>query len=217
MTKRITKIIAALGVVAGLGIAALPLGSYAAPVAEDVLVKITIEPTTGTVDPDCGDAEYAGAAGAALNAECEITGSSNTGISIAIRDTGADTTLDPVSTISLALTAPGGATIPTIGATANITSANFIFANINQTYLNSGAGGWGYNFIKGTSSNLDIKTGYEGYNGVTASDVIVAESPSATTATVLAGAKFNFRAVTPITQAPGVYTNWVTITVSTLD
>lgn len=44
MSKTITKVIAALGVVAGLGVAALPLSSYAAPLTstDDVLVTATV-------------------------------------------------------------------------------------------------------------------------------------------------------------------------------
>ena len=43
MSKTITKVIAALGVVAGLGVAALPLSSYAASITSDIPVTVTVE------------------------------------------------------------------------------------------------------------------------------------------------------------------------------
>ena len=51
MSKTITKVIAALGVVAGLGVAALPLSSYAAT-NPDVIISVTVT-ATGAGTPDC--------------------------------------------------------------------------------------------------------------------------------------------------------------------
>jgi len=71
MTKRITKVIAALGVVAGLGVAALPLGSYA---AQDQLVSVIVS-ASGAGTPDC------------TGNECDIPGTNNaTGQTVTIAD-----------------------------------------------------------------------------------------------------------------------------------
>lgn len=223
MTKTITKVIAALGVVAGLGVAALPLGTY----ADDIEVQVRINTTTGSISPDCGTPpNYATtatvAAGVLAESNCAITGSSNTGITIGISTSAA------AQTPALALTgyttafetAPtNGSTIPAINT--QLTSANFTIANIAA--INSGAGGWGYQFVAGTSTgsltindSLLITSGSSttttDWNPITASNVNVASSTGPTTMT---GAAFNFRAATPTTQAAGYYSNVVTVTIAT--
>jgi len=212
MTKRITKVIAALGVVAGLGVAALPLSSYAAET--DVFVAVGIDTTTGTIEPDCksGGVVASGAAGDIIQGECDINGSSNTGISIAIRDRNED------SLNQLGLTgdqSPTPSIIPAIGASLNLTDTQFAPTGLGLNGLPSG-GGWGYKFTVGSSTNLAIAGNHNLWNGITLSDVIVAQSPSATAAVTMNGAGFSFRAVTAPTQTPGTYGNWVTITIDTL-
>ena len=211
MTKRITKVIAALGVVAGLGVAALPLSSYAAET--DVLVSVEIKTTTGSIEPDCetSGVDIAGGAGSIIQGECDIDGSSNTGILIAIRDTDED------SSGQLGLTGDQSTPviIPAIGATLGLTDSQFAVSGLGLNGLSSN-GGWGYKFSVGTSTNLNIVSGYNNWNGITLSNVTVAQSPNATVGVSMNNAGFSFRAVTPPTQAPGIYTNWVTITIDTL-
>ncbi len=199
MTKKITKVIAALGVVAGLGVAALPLSSYAA----DVTVSFTIQETVGTVDPNCSsgvtDTEPAGAD---LHGECNLEGSSNTGIQISIKD--ADSNLNLVS---------GTNNITPIGAV--ISDANFTTANLST--INSGAGGWGFRFSAGAnavSNNLSHTTGYDSFNAITAADQVIAKSSNITSPTHTVGASISFRAVVPPSQPAGTYTDIVTVTVA---
>ena len=205
MTKNITKIIAGLGVVAGLGIAALPLSSYAAN-PQNVLVSVTIEPTAGTVEPLCNNStapvEGSGGAGETITTDtCAILGSSNAGINITIQDSDATTALTYSSY-----------TIPAIPVTAELTDALFAYSNISS--INAGAGGWGYNFaVVGTN----ITSSSANWNGVPAynSPTTIASSTSSTTATALTtGSNIKFRAVTPTTQAPGTYTDTVILTVT---
>jgi len=220
MTKTITKVIAALGVVAGLGVAALPLSSY----ADDIQVNVEIRTTTGSISPDCGTpyaTTAAVAAGVLAESNCAITGSSNTGITIGISTSSAALTPSTALTgyTTNFETAPtNGSTIPAI--TSQLTSANFTIANIGA--INSGAGGWGYQFQVGTTTGgmtindaLLITSGSSttitDWNPITASNVTVASSSSATTMT---GAAFNFRAATPVTQAAGFYSNVVTVTIA---
>jgi hypothetical protein len=190
MAKKITKVIAALGVVAGLGIAALPLSSY----AEDVDVIVEILPTIGTVEPGCDEVDTDGGAGEEIDGECGIAGSSNTGIKISIKDK--DTVLNLVHTNGTDTIAPIAATTPL---------ANFTFTN--------GIFGWGYNFAS-SATGLTVVSGFDtNYRAITASDVMVASSIVPVTMTS-SNTKFNFRAVTPATQVPGIYKDIVTITVA---
>jgi len=219
MTKTITKIVAALGIVAGLGVAALPLGSYAA--AENVQVQVRINTTIGSVAPDCGiSPNFATtatvAAGVLAESNCYISGSSNTGITINVKDT--DGTVLGLTGYSDGFEGStiNGSVIPPINA--QLTSANFSIANIAA--INSGAGGWGYQFVTGSSTgNLAVNTTAVGgtataslWNAITGTDVLVASSNAPTTMT---GAAFNFRTATPTTQAAGYYSNIITITVAT--
>jgi len=205
MTKSITKVIAALGVVAGLGVAVLPLSSYAD--SKDVTVQITIEATTGTVNPGCTTASDSGGAGEIIEADCSMTGSSNTGVKISIADK--DSNLNLVGNQS-----PTPENIPALSATANLSDAQFDPANLGTSVPSGGA--WGFKFVVGASTNLTTQGNYGNWNGITASDVVVAQSPNATVGVDMAGSKFSFRAVTPPSQAPGIYTDVVVVTVDTL-
>ncbi|MCL1839629.1 hypothetical protein FWF89_01330 [Candidatus Saccharibacteria bacterium] len=224
MAKKITKIIAALGVVAGLGVAALPLSSY----ADDVEVQVEITATTGTVEPTCEDGESGSTVAAGVDAEsdCTIGGSSNTGIAISIANS--QTNANGTSTALTGYTldfegrtdaeptnATNGSIIPAIAA--QMTDGNFNVGNI--TSINGGLGGWGYNFITGGTIGLSVNTTAVGgtatasaWNPITNSNVLVASSSAAT---VMSGAKFNFRAVTPPSQPAGFYSNVVIVTIAT--
>lgn len=221
MTKRITKIIAALGVTTGLGVAALPLSSYAATSTDDVTVEVRIEPTTGTVSPECTTAEATVGAGEDAEDTCAIGGSSNTGITISISDsaTGKNGT-------SLALTgysdAFEGNTALTPAAAINpIASAldNSAFNVGSIASINGGAGGWGYRFNTGGTTGLTLALAADSvvannskWNPLTSTATTVASSTGGVT---LSGAAFGFRAVTPPSQTPGFYSNAVTVTVTT--
>jgi len=220
MTKRITKVIAALGVVAGLGIAALPLSSYAAE--RDVIVRFTIQGTIGSIDPNCGDGiggnappfSATGPSGAHIDGTCTINGASNQAIEIYLNDKDANT--------SLVHTTIGTNTIPAIGATANYDDTYFIHDNIAS--MNAGAGGYGFRFVAGSATGglaaIDTSspgpgTNYANWNGVTfstAPGVMIAKS---TGATMMNATYIRFRAVTPVTQAPGIYENVVVMTIQT--
>ncbi len=205
MAKRITKIIAALGVVAGLGIAALPISSYAAEESsQDVTVRFTINETTGTVAPSCesNTAGSTGAAGEAIEGTCDLGGSSNTGIQIKIKDKDSTTAATHTDNTT---------TIPALSGTANLTDSAFAFANLGTGNLPSG-GAWGYKFTAGSTAGLTVQGNYGNWNGVTASDVTVAQADAAVN---MNGAKFDFRAVTPASQKPGVYSDIVVVTVTT--
>ena len=200
MTKNITKIIAGLGIVAGLGVAALPLGTYAAN-PQDVIVRVTITETVGTVEPKCTTAATSGAAGITLpDADCGIEGVSNTGIRITIKDF--DTDLNLVGQSGAAATGPQ--TIAPIGATSNLADV---------TLATAPTGGWGYSFDTNSAPGLTKNPAHTGWNGITAADVMLASSTvpvdlDTTPATL------SFRTATIASQAPGVYEDVVTITVS---
>ena len=199
MTKNITKIIAGLGIVAGLGIAALPLSTYAG--SDDIVVRVTIDETVGTVEPDCStSAAPAGAAGVPLDSTCGIDGVSNTGIRILLKDF--DSNLNLVGQSGPAATGP--ATIAPIGATANL-------ADINAT--TAASGGWGYQFVVNGAVGLTKNPAHTGWNGITASDVMLASSTAPVDLDTNTPA-LNFRTFTPASQTPGVYEDTVTVTVS---
>jgi len=185
--RKITKVAAALGIVAGLGVAALPLASYAATVTENVNVSVTINPTLGTGAMACTDATTSGAAGVTLSATCSYTASSNGGLSVAIRSQGAE--LNLVGTGNSANTiAPIASQQPTVAALA--------------------VNGWGYRVsgFTGTGSPT-IAGNADRYTPITATNVTVINASAGT-----AAGDFVFSARTPETQAPDTYTNVVTIT-----
>ena len=210
MTKKITKVIAALGVVAGLGVAALPLSSYAD--STDVEVQVLIGETVVIDEPDCTSPSSV-AAGVVADSECEIDISSNTGVTISIKDKDATLVLTGYSdgfegTNPLA----PAASIPAINS--QLANGSFNFAGIGS--INGGSGGWGYMFETGSTVGLTVNTANVGgtttaslWNAITATDKVVASSNVATTTN---GAKFSFRAVTPTTQASGYYSDVVVIT-----
>jgi len=200
MAKKFIKVAAALGVVAGLGIAALPLSSYAdTATASDILVSLEILETVGTVEPTCDDdispVTGSGGAGESINGSCGIGGSSNVGIIISIKDKDSVTNLTHTNTVDF---------IPALGASANIVDGSFNFAG--------GVFGWGYRFVSGNGSLL-VASGKGNFNGITASDSTVASSAVGVTLSP-STTGFRFRAVTPADQAPGVYSDTAVVTVA---
>ncbi len=201
MAKKLTKIIAALGAVTGFGIAMLPLGAS----AEDVTINFTISPTVGTVNVNCsGAVNETEVAGVPLEGMCQLSGSSNTGVRLSLKD--ADT--------SLSLTHTNGTNIiEPISPTANMTTMN----QADIATMNSGRGGWGFRYVVGSATNLQAAGNYSNWNGITSSDVTIAQSANTTSGAQAAGAAIHFRAVTPPSQAPGTYSDIVTVTVATLN
>lgn len=184
MTK-ITKVAAALGIVAGLAVSALPLTSYAA--AEDVLVTITINSTLGTEEAACDTASTSGAAGVQLDASCAYSSSSNSGLAITIKDK--DAVLNLVHT-------NGTDTIVPIAAQEAATGV------LTQN-------GWGWKFVNlGGTATAAIQGNRDRFSPITASDVAVV---NATTAGTVTG-DFMFSVRTPATQAPGAYSDTVVVT-----
>ena len=207
----ISKIAAVLGVVAGLGVAALPVSTFAATGnTKDVTVSITISPTTGGDDSICeGNTGVGGSGGSGnqVEADCSIDISSNTPAKIMIRDTGGDLNLigtnDPGYTDGVADTATGtGTFIAPISAQEAATGPMTLMGwGYAYTIINSGA----------ASGGLTIQGNRNRFTPITSSDVTVAESTAALTN---ATGEFTFAANTPANQLPDTYINTVTITIA---
>lgn len=180
----ITKIAAVLGIIAGLGVSAMPLTSYAAP--QDVEVKVTINSTIGGTGVNCTEASTSGAAGVQLSEVCTYSASSNNGLTIAIKDK--DAVLNLVSGVN---------------TIAPIASAETATGNLTKN-------GWGYKFgnITGVAGVAGTNSNAEKFTPITASNVTVFTT---STAGAVAG-DFTFAAKTPESQATGTYTDVVTIT-----
>lgn len=206
MTKNITKIIAGLGIVAGLGIAALPLSTYAATNSSNIPIEVTINATVGTVLPDCKDSGVAGngEAGAAIAAaKCTVEGESNVGITMTLANANGYSELRhndyPTNT----------STIPGIPATGLNTAAFNALANTT--------GGYGFSFALGAGSvNFGINGTLEYVNGLVTTPTTLATSTASGAAAKVEGAEITFRAITPPSQATGVYRGAATLTVATI-
>lgn len=185
MSKTITKIIAGVGIVAGLGVAALPLSSY----AKDVEVSFQIKPTLAAAPTIC-DAATAAAVNAntVANVDCTVEYSSNGGASVSIKDK--DSTLDLVS---------GSNVIPAITTT--------------PASLTAGTPGWGYKFAATTpgAGSGGLSANSTNYAGVTASTVTVGSN---TLPVTNAKGTFTFSAASSLTTPAGTYTDTVTIEVT---
>lgn len=93
--SKITKTIAALGVVAGLGVAALPLASYAAT-TQDIVVKATIGESLTVTAPTSATVELTPTNGAAaVEKSSSVTVNTNhlSGFTLNIKDSDAETGL----------------------------------------------------------------------------------------------------------------------------
>jgi len=206
----ISKIAAVLGVVAGLGVAALPVSTFAADNSKDVTVSITISPTTGGDDSICeGNTGVSGSGGSGnqIGADCSIDISSNTPAKIMIRDTGGDLNLigsdDPGFTDGVADTATGTGTY-----IAPIASQEPAIGAMTQM-------GWGFRYLISSagaaSGGLTIQGNFNRFSPITSSDQTVASSSAALNN---ATGDFTFAANTSATQNPDTYVNTVTITIA---
>ena len=93
--SKVTKTIAALGVVAGLGVAALPLASYAAD-TQNIAVQATIGETLSVEAPTVATVELTPTNGAAaVEGSSSVTVKTNhlTGFTLNIKDSDSDTGL----------------------------------------------------------------------------------------------------------------------------
>lgn len=201
--SKLTQSIAILGVVAGLGVAALPLSTYAAsstdgtPVTEDATVKLTIAKklslTLDTTEADLGDGSQTPAIEATVitnntsGYNLKIAGSTATGSVKTVLTSG--TAADDIVALS------GTATAPAALATEG------------------GKSTWGY-----TVTGSDIAAGFSGegvgkYAGVTADGETIASKNVATAATGNV-TTVTFGAALIDNQAAGTYTGKVTFTAS---
>ena len=92
MTKFITRSIAVLGVVAGIGVAALPAMSYAAD-TQDVAITLKVQPTVSGDAAICPSATATIAAGQSATMDCTFSFSANSAMNITIQDSDDDNTL----------------------------------------------------------------------------------------------------------------------------
>jgi hypothetical protein len=185
----ISKIAAALGIVAGIGVAALPIATFAA--TDNANISYTVNSTIGGSDVDCEDVTMTSNAGTQATASCSISVSSNDAVSVAIDD--ADGVLNLVK---------GGDAIAPIAVTETGTG------DLTQN-------GWGYRFTTDNNGGggFAVVTGYDKYHAITASGAPVTVASSTSAVTNAAG-HFDFAAKTALGQAPGTYTDDVVITIT---
>jgi len=199
MSKTITKVIAALGVVAGLGVAVLPLASYAA--TDDVIIQVTIDPT-GVSTPDC------------TGYLCDIP-ATNSGQVITIADK--DGTM-----FSLCENTQTGCTTDT--GSSN-TSANYVIRTITSE-LASLTHGQGTGIGYGVKSSL-TGTGAGGYvaSGTSTTGILGGNwlpvsasigTYTAATAVDTVELAISRAADWAVTNIPGTYTNTLSITTAAL-
>ena len=194
MTKFITRSIAVLGVVAGIGVAALPAMSYAADPSQNVTINVSVDPTVAADATICGAAAGSGAtiefgnlaAGESGTRDCTFAFASNDAAYVKI--SAAETNLKN-----------GEETIAAFGTKAdNLAPAN---------------PGWGYNVTE-TGDSVTVTPGLDsGYTGVTTSPTTIASTSAAVT-TAQGTGTIQFGIQTATDQAPGDYSGTVTITVT---
>ena len=192
MTKTISKAVVALGVVAGLGVAILPLSTYAAN-PEDVTVQFQVSPTISGGASICSAADGGAlTAGTTKTVTCDIGYSANSASSVSIKDK--DSNLNLVS-----------------GAN-NIAPIATPVADIATT---AGTAGWGYKFAvtaAGAGSNgLTAVAAAANYAGITASAVAVG---NATAAVTNAAGTFTFGVSTAESTPSGTYSDIVTVAIT---
>ena len=187
MTKFITRSIAVLGVVAGIGVAALPAMSYAA--SSDVELSVTVQSTLSGEPTICtgGLTPATIGAGASTTLSCKISYQSNGAATVSIKDK--DSTLD--------LTSDSNTIAPISVAAADVTGE-----------------GWGYKFsvdeAGATSGGLTATN--DQYNPITASDFTVASNTAPLTSA--ATGTFDFKVSTLSSTEAGTYKDTVTISIT---
>lgn len=194
MTKALTKVMAGLGIVAGLGVAALPLSSYAAADIDDILVKVTV------------------------NSMFTVSASGN------IELTNATATSSPDGITTVTVTDNDGGThaiymgILEASASAGLigTVGNAIGTTIpaSATAVANGTAGWQYGYSVGTAVDFDALTTktqpvqYTDTGNTTGGTPIAATgSVSSGTATYTIGAKAGVSTTTP----DGTYQNTIRV------
>lgn len=204
MTKS-TKIVAALGVMAGIGVAALPLGTFAtltlgaSPASEDVKVQLTIPKAVAVAsDKD------------ATSNPC--TASMTSGSS-----TTTDIMPNNVATCSNVITAAanhGGAvlSVKTAGTGANATDLTLEGGGdsltASDTAVSAGSGTW--NISATTSGAGTLNSAFSTQKGITTSDVAVYTTAAAEETEVTMTYHFGTKA----NQKVGTYSNVLTYTVT---
>lgn len=102
--SNITKAIAALGVVAGLGVAALPLSTYAAtsrPVKVSAEINSSISVAASTTDASIGTLVKNGDVKTSNNVDITVTTTNATGYTLTVQDTDTDNNLTSLGTDGL--------------------------------------------------------------------------------------------------------------------
>ncbi len=224
--SKTTKALAALGVVAGLGVAALPIGVGAAPVvdgdtasgdnsatadgnvSDTVTVRTEIKPTltlevTGANDAAIGSGSERHLVLLGTNGELQNGGN------------GSGTATVKVTTNHL-----GGYKVNMNGETTGFngqTNADQKFAPIadnTAVFPTTGASVFGYKTTKDAASATNVTLANDNWNGVKDAATLIATGANATTA---AGDEFTitFQAHASESQAADVYDEVVTITATT--
>ncbi|MFV0484620.1 MAG: hypothetical protein ACK5MU_00070 [Candidatus Saccharimonadales bacterium] len=197
MSKTITKIFAGVGIVAGLGMAILPISSYAA--TQDVDVSFKINATLGGSETICTSASNVAGGGiaAGLTAEvtCAISYSANGGASVSIVDKDATNTLVGSNPSN---------TIVAFSPTANLSG------------LTAGTEGWGYKFAVTTpgagTGGLSAIANAANYNGVPTGTALTVGSNTAPVTS--AAGTFTFGVQTAVTTVADTYSDTVTIAIT---
>ena len=187
MTKFITRSIAVLGVVAGIGVAALPAMSYAA--SNDVELSVTVQSTLAGETAICKDGLTPATIGAGTSTtlSCGISYQSNGAATVSIKDE--DETLNLVS---------GSNTIAPIStAAADVTGE-----------------GWGYKFTVGNAGadSGGLTATNDQYNPITAEDFTIASNTAPLTSA--ATGTFEFKVSTQSGTEAGTYTDTVVISIT---
>ncbi|MDR2063459.1 MAG: hypothetical protein LBQ02_01535 [Candidatus Nomurabacteria bacterium] len=213
MTKT-SKLIAGLTLVAGFGVAALPLSTYADMKTQDVLITVGVVDTAaiedpGTVgdnvesctNPDGGEVELVGLnlGSDAGKGACAISISSNEGYKLSIKGS--------ASTNPTSLTS-GTNTIGTIADTTFSGSAASSWGTGAALVPSTDA--WGYNVAKSSTVSRDS---INSIFTVESTDRQVDSSATQASGVVYT---FGFAVTAPVGQAQGSYSGQVTLTVETL-
>lgn len=193
--SKMTKTIAALGVVAGLGVAALPLSSYAAEVtntgATSANADVTFSATVGNSISITAADDTVAVTDVIANQEVKegsttvkIATNNATGYQLQIKDKDSDLALKPASTGTTEGIAAG---VPTKGTNA-----------------------WGF---KASATDTDITLADNGYRAIKATNQVVAEKSSASAA---GGdiVTLTFGVTVDSTILPDTYSDIVTLTAS---
>lgn len=231
--SKTTKIIAALGVVAGLGVAALPAFTYAAdPVSVDGAVKIDVEVQPAiamTIQSDNDDsttyfstsnAAFATAKGITGQGYEEYTKSEGTFTNFSSATTSLlpnakDETMNSVVTVYTNNAAGYTLSVEDADNNNSLVSGSNSIAPISATgRLAAGTAAWGINGGDLVNSEDDSETGLTFYavpvhgNALTAkANGLMAQNGEATT--------FHYGVATSPTQAQGTYTDTIIYTATT--